>query len=94
MDGQHGVEGCYAALRMGDQLIGSAHRAASYPANGWEYPVRKRKSGYTYFFPVDDSHVGKKIEVVLLGMKGGGQADLQPSVWLTAKELPFREVKQ
>ena len=94
VDGQHGVEGCYAALRMGDQLIGSAHRAASYPANGWEYPVRKRKSGYTYFFPVDDSHVGKKIEVVLLGMKGGGQADLQPSVWLTAKELPFREVKQ
>ena len=89
VDGEHGTEGCYAALRIGDQLIGSAHRASSYPSNAWEYPVRPRKSGYTYFFPVDESYLGKEVEVVLLGMTGGGQ-DLQPSLWLTAKELPLR----
>ncbi|MDP0492572.1 MAG: hypothetical protein Q7Q71_16115 [Verrucomicrobiota bacterium JB023] len=92
VDGEHGTEGCYAALRIGDKLIGAADRAASYPANGWEYPVRNVKSGYTYYFPVDESHVGEDIEVVLLGMKGGGE-ELQPSVWLTARDLPFQGEK-
>ncbi|BCX46331.1 enterotoxin [Haloferula helveola] len=88
VEGEHGIEGCYAAIRMGDQLIGAPDRAASYPGNAWEYPVRKQKSGYTYFFPLDESHVGKELDVVLLGMKGGGE-DLQPKVWLTARELPY-----
>lgn len=88
VEGEHGVEGCYAALRVGDRLIGSPDRAASYPTNAWEYPVRRQKTGYTYFFPLDDSMVGKNIEVVLLGMKGGG-TDLKPSVWITAHEIPF-----
>jgi hypothetical protein len=87
--GEHGVEGCYAALRINDRLIGSPDRAASYPINAWEYPVRKQKTGYTYFFPLDDTMVGKEIEVVLLGMKNGGK-ELTPSVWLTARELPFQ----
>ncbi|WP_144059608.1 hypothetical protein [Rhodopirellula sallentina] len=89
VDGEHGVEGCYAALKMDGQFIGAANRAVSYPTNAWEYPVRKYKTGYTYYFPVDETFLGKEIEVVLLGMKDGGK-DLQPSVWLTARELPFR----
>lgn len=88
VEGEHGVEGCYAALRIGDRLIGSPKRAASYPTNAWEYPVRRQKTGYTYFFPLDDSMLGKDLEVVLLGMKGGG-SDLKPAVWLTAREIPF-----
>ena len=88
VDGKHGVEGCYAALRVEGQLVGAGDRAVSYPANAWEYPVRNQSTGYTYFFPVDESYVGKPMEVVLLGMKGGGDS-LQPSVWLTARELPF-----
>lgn len=88
VEGEHGIEGCYAALRVGDRLIGAPDRATSYPSNTWEYPVRSRKTGYTYFFPLDDSMVGKDIEVVLLGMKGGG-AKLTPTVWLTARDLPF-----
>ncbi len=89
VEGEHGEEGCYAALRIGEELIGAANRASSFPANAWEYPVRTRKTGYTYFFPVDESIVGQEIEVVLLGMKGGGK-ELRPSIWLTAKELPFQ----
>ncbi len=92
VDGEHGIEGCYAALRVGDQLIGASSRAVSYPSNAWEYPVRTPKTGYTYYFPLDESHVGKEMEVVLLGMKGGGKK-LEPSVWLTARELPFKVVK-
>ena len=88
VEGQHGIEGCYPALRIGKKIIGSTDRASSYPANAWEYPVRTRNSGYTYFFPVDKSYLNQEIEVILLGMKGGGK-DLKPSVWLTAKDLPF-----
>ncbi|HSP43052.1 MAG TPA: hypothetical protein VLO11_09290, partial [Luteolibacter sp.] len=33
VEGEHGVEGCYAALRVGDRLIGAPDRAASYPSN-------------------------------------------------------------
>lgn len=88
VDGEHGVEGCYAALRVGGRLAGAPNRAPAYPANSWEYPVGGRKTGYTYYFPLDDSMTGKDIEVVLLGMKGGGE-NLKASVWLTARDLPF-----
>ncbi|MFZ9933759.1 MAG: hypothetical protein ACO3G9_11265, partial [Chthoniobacterales bacterium] len=88
VEGEHGVEGCYAALRIGGRLIGAPDRAASYPSNTWEYPVRQQKTGYTYYFPLDESMAGRETEVVLLGMKGGGQ-NLRPAVWLTARDLPF-----
>lgn len=93
VDGKHGREGCYAALRSGRRLVGAPDRAPSYPAIPWEYPVRGRDSGYTYYFPLDESMVGEKLELVLLGMKGGGAA-LQPAVWLTARDLPFTAKRQ
>jgi hypothetical protein len=88
VDGEHGREGAYAAIRMGDRLIGAPERAPSYPVNPWEFPVRRHDSGYTYFFPLDESMVGKNLDVMLLGMEGGGE-DLKPSVWITARDLPF-----
>jgi hypothetical protein len=91
VDGTHGQEGCYAAIRIGGRLVGAPDRAPSYPVNPWEYPVRRHESGYTYFFPLDQSMVGQDLEVVLLGMKGGGK-DLRPAVWITAKDLPFTAI--
>ena len=93
VDGQHGREGCYAALRAGKRLVGAPDRAPSYPAIPWEYPVRGRDSGYTYYLPLDESMVGEKLEIVLLGMEGGG-SELQPAVWLTARDLPFAVERQ
>jgi hypothetical protein len=92
VEGEHGEEGCYAALRVGDRLVGAPDRAVSYPSNTWEYPVRRGKTGYTYFIPLDESFLGRETEVVLLGMKGGGQ-NLKPAVWITARDLPFRAVE-
>ncbi len=88
VEGEHGQEGAYAAIRMGDRLIGAPNRAPSYPVNPWEYPVRRHDSGYTYFFPLDPSMVGQDLEIVLLGMEGGGQ-EIEPTVWITARDLPF-----
>lgn len=79
VEGKHGKEGCYAAIRRNGKLVGAPNRAPSYPAIPWENPVSGRDSGYTYFFPLDESMVGEKLDVVLLGMKGGG-GDLQSSV--------------
>lgn len=92
VEGEHGEEGCYAAIRRDGQLVGAPDRAVSYPSNTWEYPVRRRKTGYTYYFPLDADDLGKELEIVLLGMKGGGK-DLKPAVWLTARELPFEVVE-
>jgi hypothetical protein len=88
VEGKHGIEDCYAALRVGDRLVGAPDRAASYPSNTWEYAVSGRQTGYTYYIPLDDSMLNQELEVVLLGMKGGGK-ELQPTVWITARELPF-----
>jgi hypothetical protein len=88
VDGEHGIEGCYAALRRNGKPVGSPSRAPSYPVNPWENPVGGLATGYTYFFPLDETMTGVDLEVVLLGMKGGGQK-LQPSVWITARDLPF-----
>jgi hypothetical protein len=76
------------ALRRKGTPVGSPARAPSFPVNPWENPVGRRSTGYTYFFPLDDSMVGEDLEVVLLGMKGGGQK-LQPSVWITVRDLPI-----
>ncbi len=88
VEGKHGIEGCYAALRVGNRLVGAPDRAASYPSNTWEYPASGRQTGYTYYIPLDASMLNQELEVVLLGMKGGGK-ELQPTVWITARELPF-----
>lgn len=93
VDGEHGRDGCYAALRSGKRLVGAPDRAPSYPTIPWEYPVRGSDSGYTFYFPQDESMVGEKLELVLLGMKGGG-GELQPAVWLTARDLPFTAKRQ
>jgi len=41
------------------------------------------------FFPVDESLLGEELEVVVMGMQGGGHV-LEPSIWLNARGLPFR----
>jgi len=72
--GEHGIEGCYAALRRNGKLVGSPGRAPSYPVNPWEFPVRKLATGYTYFFPLDDSTTGRGS-----GSKATGKCRLRPA---------------
>lgn len=90
LDGPHGSEGAYAALRVGDQLIGAPDRAVSYPSNTWEYFNVDLDSNYTYFFPLDQALAGKTIEVIVLIMEGGENA-ITPSAWLTAYPIPHEK---
>lgn len=88
INGKHGVEGAYAALRIGDQIIGTPDRAVSYPSNVWENEAAGRDSNYTYYFPMKKNYEGKSIELVVLGFNEN-QKDLKIDVWQTAHNAPY-----
>ena len=88
INGRHGVEGAYAAIRVDGRPVGAPDRSVSYPSNAWEVPVRPSDSNYTYYVPVTEEMVGKKIDAVVLGLRGG-VTDIEPEVWITAYPIPF-----
>lgn len=90
LNGEHGVEGAYAAIRVDGEPVGAPDRAVSYPSNSWEYPPQKTASDYTYYVPLEPGMAGAEIDAVVLGMRGGA-SDFEPEVWLTAYPRPFRE---
>lgn len=91
LNGEHGNEGAYAALKIGDQYIGAPDRAVSFPSNTWEYFNVESESNYTYYFPLLTEYIGKKIEVVILGLKNG-KAEFKPEVWLSAYPDPREKI--
>lgn len=93
VEGIHGVEGAYAALRVGDGYAGAPRRAPSFPSNTWECPVRKVDRNYTYFIPVTPDMIGVPLQAVVLQLGSRPspwsqaewpEVDLQPKVWITA----------
>jgi len=88
LNGEHGVEGAYAAIRVNGQPIGAPDRSVSFPANTWEYPSRKRPANYTYYVPLTEDMQGAKIDAVVLGMKNG-LGKFKPEVWITAYPAPY-----
>ncbi len=90
LNGEHGVEGAYAAIRVNGEPVGAPDRSVSFPANTWEYPARKRSSNYTYYIPLTEDMKGAKIDAVVLGMRNGSHS-FKPEVWITAYPAPFVE---
>lgn len=90
VNGEHGVEGAYAALKIDGQYVGAPNRATSYPANPWENTTVKSGSNYTYYFPLTENIKDKKIEVYVLGYDTD-KLNFKPEVWLTAYPIPYQE---
>ena len=90
LNGEHGIEGAYAAIRVNGEPVGAPDRSVSYPANTWEYPARNRSSNYTYYIPLTEDMIGAKIDAVVLGMRNGYD-NFKPEVWITAYPIPFSE---
>lgn len=90
INGKHGEEGAYAALKVDGKYIGAPTRSVSYPSNTWEYVNARKASNYTYYFPMNASMIGKKIEVFAMGYQAQNLV-LNPEVWITAYPLPFAE---
>ena len=92
LNGEHGKNGAYAALRMDGQWIGAPQRAVSYPAVAFEYPPASPSSNFTYFFPITPQMHGRSIEVVVLGLAGCAPA-LRPEVWTTTYPHPYESLE-
>jgi alpha,alpha-trehalase len=90
LNGRHGVEGAYAAIRVDGRPVGAPDRSVSYPSNTWEYRVRPKAENYTYYIPLTAGMQGKRIDAVVLGMKDG-IADFKPEAWITAYPIPFEK---
>ena len=83
LNGKHGNEGAYSAIKIDDQYIGAPDRAVSFLSNTWEYFNVSSDSNYTYYIPLNKDYIGKEIEVFVLGLKNG-VAQFQPEVWITS----------
>ncbi len=90
LNGRHGNEGAYAAIRVNGKLVGAPDRSISYRSNAWEYPVPMSDSNYTYYFPLTEEMKGVQIEAVILVMKEG-VAEFKPEVWITAYPIPYEK---
>ena len=90
LNGRHGNEGAYAAIRLNGKLVGAPDRSISYRSNAWEYPVPMSDSNYTYYFPLTEEMKGVQIEAVILVMKDG-VAEFKPEVWITAYPIPYEK---
>ncbi|MFC1563537.1 discoidin domain-containing protein [candidate division KSB1 bacterium] len=90
INGEHGVEGAYAAAKIGGEYIGAPDRAVSYPSNTWEYYARQYDRNYTYYIPLNESMTGKEIEVFVLGMNPE-KNELHPELWITSYPVPYEE---
>jgi len=88
LEGIHGVEGAYAAVKIGDQIVGCPDRAASYPSNTWEYINARRDRNYTYYLPLSPEMAGKTIEVFCIAYDSD-KCGFKPEVWLTTYPLPY-----
>ena len=88
INGKHGNERAYAALRVDGEFVGPPDRSVSYPSNTWEYYNVERDSNYTYYLPLSATMAGRNIEIVVLLLEGGG-SDIRPEAWLTAYPIPF-----
>jgi hypothetical protein len=92
LNGRHGDEGAYVALRVNGIPVGAPDRSVSYRSNAWEYPVRKSESDYTYYFPLTEEIKGAKIDAVVMVMKNG-LAEFKPEVWITSYPVPYEKME-
>jgi len=95
LEGEHGMNKAFAALRVAGRLVGASHRAPSFPAVVFEYGSRQRNKNNTYFFPVTDELRGKKADVVVVGLQPGEKdtIDFQTAAWITAYPTPVKSVE-
>jgi hypothetical protein len=91
LNGKHGDEGAYAAIRVNGKPVGAPDRSLSYKSNAWEYPVPPAESNYTYYVPLTPDMVGAEIDAVILVMKNG-LSEFKPEVWITAYPIPYQKI--
>ena len=90
VNGEHGVEGAFAGVKIDGKYVGCPDRAPSFRSNTWEVGVRISAKNYTYYLPLTRDMAGKEIEAFVLGFNAN-KADLHPEVYITAYPIPFEK---
>jgi len=95
LEGEHGTNKAFAALRVEGKLVGATQRAPSFPAVVFEYGPSQRNKNNTFFFPVTDEIRGKRVDVVIVGLQPGpkDKIDFQASVWTTVYPTPCESME-
>jgi hypothetical protein len=88
LNGKHGNERAFAALRVEGRPVGAPDRAVSFPSNTWEYQNVEADGNTTYYFPLPKSMAGQTIEIVVLLLQGGING-IRPEAWITAYPTPW-----
>jgi len=88
LEGMHGIEGAYAAVRVDGKPVGAPDRSPSYPGNPWENTIDNTASHYTYYVPLDEDMIDRQIDVVVLGIDDAN-LDFKPRVYITAYPAPY-----
>ena len=91
LNGRHGNEGAYVAMKVDGKYFGAYDRAVSFSSNTWEYYNVEVEENYTYYLPFTNDFRGKTIEVYVLVMKNGIN-DFRPTLWQTAWPIPFEKL--
>lgn len=89
INGIHGQEGAYAAMKVDGKYYGAYDRAPSFPSNVWENYVLSTDRNYTYYLPLLPEFEGKELEIVVLG--GDQCEELNIEVWQTAYPVPYQK---
>ncbi|MEE4115505.1 MAG: hypothetical protein V2I37_05020 [Marinilabiliaceae bacterium] len=92
INGKHGKEGAYAAMKVDGKLVGAPDRARSYQSNTWEYVNAAATSDYTYYFPAPVDYAGKEIEIFIFAYQED-LTDLSPEVWISAGPSPYEKLR-
>ena len=90
LNGRHGIEGAYAALRVNGKPVGATDRSVSYRSNEWEARVQTSETNYTYYIPLTEEMIGAKISAVVMVM-ANGVPEFKPEVWITAYPIPYEK---
>ncbi|MFH2001337.1 MAG: hypothetical protein ABIK28_16770, partial [Planctomycetota bacterium] len=94
IEGSHGWEGAYAAVKVNGRLMGCPDRAPSFPSNTWEYVNARGSGNYTYYLPFSSEMIGQALDIYVMAYEET-RIDLRPEVWLTANgySLPGKRLE-
>ena len=90
--GEHGEELVSAAIRTPGGSSAPTAESPSFRSNTWECPVRRTDGNTSWFFKVDETLLGQRLEAVLLGLKGC-KREIRAELWTTCYPLPNARVR-
>ena len=89
LNGEHGPEGAYAAIRVNGKPVGAPDRSVSFPVQHLGIPAAEELLELHLLRPADRGHEGARRSTPSCWGCANGSDKFQPEVWITAYPTPF-----